>query len=61
MGLVCWRQPSRSGPRPVLAELKKRGSWGGAEQGREPPLGMGGKGVAPEASPIPTRATSRLR
>lgn len=40
MGLVCWRQPSLSGPRPVLAELKKRGSWGdGEEQGHESPPG----------------------
>lgn len=39
MGLVCWRQPSCSGPRPVLAELKNRGSWG-ENQGREHPLEM---------------------
>lgn len=62
MGLVCRRQPSRSGPRPVLAELKKRGSWeDGEDQGHESPLGTGDKGVASGSSLVPSRGTSRLR
>lgn len=52
MGLVCWRQPSRSGPRPVLAELKNRGSWG-AERGREPGTGGPGAGHPRELPPQP--------
>lgn len=54
MGLVCWRQPSRSGPRPVLAELKTRGSWGtGAEQGCEPPAPGQGTMRWPQGGPLP--------
>lgn len=52
MGLVCWRQPSCSGPRPVLAELKNRGSWG-ENQGREHPLEMWDNGVTLGISPHP--------
>lgn len=56
MGLVCWRQPSRSGPRPVLAELKNRGSWG-TERGCEPGRGRGGPQAGHSQNPL----TSRLR
>lgn len=65
MGLVCWRQPSRSGPRPVLAELKNRGSWG-AERGHE--LGTGGPGEGhprelppPLPAPLPPGCGSSAR
>lgn len=56
MGLVCWRQPSRSGPRPVLAELKNRGSWG-AERGHE--LGTGGPGEGHPRELPPPRSQPR--